>query len=51
LLGRIIGIGVAAWGALMLVTTTLTIAAPQDYRFEAVVPGLRFRMVQFTLAI
>lgn len=35
-LGRIVGIGVAAWGALMLVTTTLTIAAPKDYRFEAV---------------
>ena len=24
------------WGALMLVTTTLTIAAPSDYRFEPV---------------
>jgi hypothetical protein len=35
-IGRIVGIGVAVWGALMLVTTTLTIAAPSDYRFEAV---------------
>ena len=35
-IGRVIGIGLAAWGALMLVTTTLTIAAPSDYRFEPV---------------
>jgi hypothetical protein len=35
-IGRMVGIGVAAWGALMLVTTTLTIAAPSDYRFEPV---------------
>jgi predicted metal-binding membrane protein len=35
-IGRIVGIGVAAWGARMLVTTTLTTAAPNDYRFEAV---------------
>jgi predicted metal-binding membrane protein len=34
-IGRIIGFGVAAWGAVMFVTTTLTIAAPNDYRFEA----------------
>ena len=34
-IGRIVGIGVAAWGALMLATATLTIAAPKDYRFEA----------------
>jgi predicted metal-binding membrane protein len=34
-IGRIVGVGVAAWGALMLATTTLTIAAPKDYRFEA----------------
>jgi predicted metal-binding membrane protein len=34
-LGRIVGFGVAAWGAVMLVTTTLTIAAPNAYRFEA----------------
>jgi predicted metal-binding membrane protein len=34
-IGRIVGIGLAAWGALMLATTTLTIAAPKDYRFEA----------------
>jgi hypothetical protein len=33
--GRIVGVGVAAWGAVMLVNTTLTIAAPGDYRFEA----------------
>jgi hypothetical protein len=30
-----VGVGVAAWGAVMLVTTTLTIAAPGDYRFVA----------------
>lgn len=35
-IGRIVGIGLAAWGALMLATTTLTVAAPHDYRFEAV---------------
>jgi len=35
-IGRIVGIGVAAWGALLLATTTLTTAAPNDYRFEAV---------------
>jgi predicted metal-binding membrane protein len=35
-IGRIVGIGVAAWGALVLGTTTFTIAAPNDYRFEAV---------------
>ena len=35
-IGRIVGIGVAAWGALMLATTTLTTAALNDYRFEAV---------------
>jgi len=35
-IGRIVGIGVAVWGALMLVTTTLTIAAPSDYHFETV---------------
>jgi predicted metal-binding membrane protein len=34
-IGRIVGIGVAVWGALLLATTTLTIAAPKDYRFEA----------------
>jgi predicted metal-binding membrane protein len=33
-IGRIVGIGLAAWGALMLATTTLTTAAPKDYRFE-----------------
>ncbi len=35
-IGRIVGIGVAAWGVLLLATTTLTIAAPNDYRFEVV---------------
>ena len=40
-IGRIVGIGVAAWGALMLVTTTLTIAAPNDYRFERSPPRSR----------
>jgi hypothetical protein len=34
--GRVVGIGVAVWGALLLVTTTLTIAAASDYRFEPV---------------
>jgi len=33
-IGRIVGIGVAAWGVLLLATTTLTVAAPTDYRFE-----------------
>jgi hypothetical protein len=33
-IGRIVGVGISAWGALMLVTTTLTLAAPNDYRFE-----------------
>src|SRR5215813_7975075 len=35
-IGRIVGIGLAAWGATMLSTTALTTAAPNDYRFEAV---------------
>jgi len=34
-IGRIVGIGVAVCGGLMLATTTLTTAAPNDYRFEA----------------
>jgi predicted metal-binding membrane protein len=43
-IGRIVGVGAAAWGVLLLVTTTLTIAAPNEYRFEVVdgptgVPG------------
>jgi hypothetical protein len=33
-IGRIVGFGFAAWGSVMLVTTTLTVAAPNDYRFE-----------------
>ena len=36
LIGRIVGVGVATWGAIMLATATLTIADPKDYRFEAV---------------
>jgi len=35
-IGRFVGIGVTAWGVLLLTTTTLTIAAPNDYRFEMV---------------
>src|SRR5262249_7098089 len=35
-IGRIIGVGLAAWGALLLATTALTTAAPNDYLFEAV---------------
>jgi predicted metal-binding membrane protein len=35
-IGRIVGIGVAAWGVVLLATPTLTIAAPDDYRFEVV---------------
>jgi hypothetical protein len=43
-IGRTVGVGVAAWGLLLLATTTLTVAAPTDYRFEGVeiqpsVPG------------
>jgi predicted metal-binding membrane protein len=36
--GRLAGVGLAAWGVLLLATATLTstIAAPADYRFEAV---------------
>jgi len=34
-IGRIVGIGAAARGVLMLATTTLTVAVPNDYRFEA----------------
>jgi len=35
-IGRIVGVGIAAWGVLLLATTTLTIAAPKDYHFEIV---------------
>jgi predicted metal-binding membrane protein len=35
-IGRIVGVGAAAWGVLLLVTTTLTIAVPNEYRFEIV---------------
>ena len=43
-IGRIVGIGAVAWGVLLLATTTLTIAAANEYRFEVVeapagVPG------------
>jgi predicted metal-binding membrane protein len=43
-IGRIVGVGIAAWGVLLLATTTLPIAAPNEYRFEVVdgptgVPG------------
>jgi hypothetical protein len=43
-IGRIVGVGIAAWGVLLLATTTLTIAASHEYRFEVVeaptgVPG------------
>jgi hypothetical protein len=35
-IGRIVGAGAAAWGLLLLVTATLTIAVPNEYRFEVV---------------
>jgi predicted metal-binding membrane protein len=35
-IGRLVGVGVAAWGVLLLATMTLTIAAPNDYHFEVV---------------
>lgn len=35
-IGRIVGFGGAVWGFLLLATTTLTIAAPNQYRFEVV---------------
>ncbi len=43
-IGRIVGVGIAAWGVLLLATMTLTIAAPNGYRLEVVdartgVPG------------
>lgn len=53
-LGKIVGVAVAAWGMLLLATTTLTVAAPNDYRFEIVgaptgIPGtttVTVRLVQ-----
>jgi len=33
-IGRIVGVGVTAWGVLLLATTTLTIATPNEYRFK-----------------
>jgi hypothetical protein len=43
-IGRTVGVGVAAWGVLLLATTTLTIAGSNEYSFEVVgapigVPG------------
>ena len=43
-IGRIVGVGVAAWGVLLLATATLTIAGSNEYRFVVVgaptgVPG------------
>jgi predicted metal-binding membrane protein len=35
-IGRLVGVGVGAWGVLLLATTTLMIAAPNEYRFEVV---------------
>ena len=35
-IGRFIGVGVAAWGVFLIATTTLTVAAPDGYRFEAI---------------
>jgi predicted metal-binding membrane protein len=35
-IGRIVGVGVTAWGVLVLAGTTLTIAAHNDYRFLVV---------------
>ncbi len=35
-IGRLVGVGTAAWGVLLLATTTLTVAAPNDYRFEVI---------------
>jgi predicted metal-binding membrane protein len=35
-IGRIVGVGIAAWGVLLLAGTTLTIAGPNDYRFTVV---------------
>src|SRR5579864_1426046 len=35
-IGRVVGIGILAWGVLLLATTTLTTAAPKEYRFEVV---------------
>jgi hypothetical protein len=37
-IGRIVGVGAAAWGVMLLATTTLTIAAPNEYRFEVDAP-------------
>ena len=43
-IGRIVGVGVAAWGVLLIASTTLTIAGSNKYSFEVVgaptgVPG------------
>ena len=35
-IGRVVGVGAAAWGVLLVATMTLTIAAPSAYRLEIV---------------
>jgi predicted metal-binding membrane protein len=35
-IGRVIGVGVAVWGVFLIATTTLTVEAPNDYRFETI---------------
>jgi predicted metal-binding membrane protein len=35
-IGRAVGVGIAAWGVLLLATTTLTIAGPAEYHFDIV---------------
>ena len=35
-IGRVVGVAVAVWGVVLIATTTLTVAAPNDYRFETV---------------
>jgi predicted metal-binding membrane protein len=54
-IGRSVGVGIAAWGVLLLATTTLTIAAPNDYRFEVVgaptgIPGTTTVVVRLVRA-
>jgi predicted metal-binding membrane protein len=35
-IGRIVGVGIAAWGVLLLAMTTLTMASANEYRFEVI---------------
>jgi predicted metal-binding membrane protein len=35
-IGRIVGVGIAVWGVLLLAMTTLTMASPNEYRFEVI---------------